>query len=63
MRYLLKIHTANNKRLIFKVDHFDQLNGFIRFKDEKTNRTQLFPIVNVEIEELEQDGTDRTNLY
>jgi hypothetical protein len=58
MKYLLKIQTANNKRLIFKVDHFDHLNGFVRFKDEKTNRVQMFPIINVEIEELEQDGME-----
>lgn len=61
MKYLLKIHTANNKRLIYKVDHFDQLNGFIRFKDVKTDRVQLFPIMNVEIEELEQDEHIKPN--
>ena len=58
MKYLLKIQTANGKRLFYKVNSFDNVNGFIRFTDEKTGRTQLFPVQNVEIEELEQDGME-----
>lgn len=58
MKYLLKINTANNKRLFYQVTSFDNVNGFIRFVDEKTKRVQLFPIVNVEIEELERDGME-----
>lgn len=58
MKYLLKINTANNKRLFYQVTSFDNVNGFVRFVDEKTKRVQLFPMNNVEIEELEQDGVE-----
>ena len=52
MTYKIFIHTERAGTLVFKnVKSYSEEGSFIRFVDELTGNTRLFPILNCQIEE------------
>lgn len=55
-KYKIKIKVNSGVTLHFKTSNYEIIDGvLIRFMDEKVNIRKLFPLVNCEIEEINDE--------
>lgn len=51
MTYKIFIHTERSGTLVFKgVKSYEEEGSFLKFKDERTDKIFLYPIINTQIQ-------------
>ena len=53
MRYKIHVKSLSGVPLVFSVNEYDVVNGFVVFIDRITSKTKMFAVANCEIEVLQ----------